>query len=58
LRERFAAAAAAERTDVSHALASVGARHVVLTTDGDWLRELAVFLRRSLHQRGAVRSLQ
>jgi uncharacterized protein (DUF58 family) len=46
LRERFAAAAANERTEVSRALASVGARHVVLSTQGDWLRELAVFLRR------------
>jgi uncharacterized protein (DUF58 family) len=46
LRERFAAAAAAERTEVSHALASVGARHVVLTTHGDWLRHFAAFLRR------------
>jgi uncharacterized protein (DUF58 family) len=47
LRERFAVAAASERAGVAHALASVGARHVVLTTEGDWLRVLAVFLRRS-----------
>jgi uncharacterized protein (DUF58 family) len=46
LRERFAVAAASERDAVSRALASVGARHVVLTTEGDWLRDLAVFLRR------------
>ena len=46
LRERFAAAATAERSEVRRALSSVGARHVVLTTEGDWLRELAVFLRR------------
>jgi uncharacterized protein (DUF58 family) len=46
LRERFAEAAATERSEVSRALASVGARHVVLTTEGEWLRELAVFLRR------------
>jgi uncharacterized protein (DUF58 family) len=46
LRERFAVAASAERVEVSRALASVGARHVVLSTEGDWLRELAVFLRR------------
>jgi uncharacterized protein (DUF58 family) len=46
LRERFAAAASSERTAVEKALSSVGVRHVVLTTDGDWLRELAVFLRR------------
>ena len=46
LRERFAAAAAAERGDVARLLASVGVRHVVLSTRGDWLRSLAVFLRR------------
>jgi uncharacterized protein (DUF58 family) len=46
LRERFAAAASSERSEVARALSSVGARHVVLTTHGDWLRELAVFLRR------------
>lgn len=47
LRERFAVAAAAERDVVSRALSSVGVRHLVLTTEGDWLRDLAVFLRRS-----------
>jgi uncharacterized protein (DUF58 family) len=46
LRARFAAAAAAERDGVARTLASAGARHVVLTTSGDWLRLLAVFLRR------------
>jgi uncharacterized protein (DUF58 family) len=46
LRERFAAAAADERTDVEKALASLGVRHLVLSTSGDWLRSLAVFLRR------------
>jgi uncharacterized protein (DUF58 family) len=46
IRERFAAAASSERSEVARALSSVGARHVVLTTHGDWLRELAVFLRR------------
>ena len=46
LRERFAAAAADERSEVARDLASVGVRHVVLSTSGDWLRTLAVFLRR------------
>ena len=46
LRRRFAAAAAAERAEVASVFASVGARHVVLTTSGDWLRSLASFLRR------------
>jgi uncharacterized protein (DUF58 family) len=47
LRERFAAAAAAEREQVAEAFASAGVRHVVLSTSGDWLRPLVAFLRRS-----------
>ena len=47
LRERFAVAAAEERAQVAQTFTSVGARHVVLTTSGDWLRSLVVFLRRS-----------
>jgi uncharacterized protein (DUF58 family) len=46
LRARFAAAAAAERAEVARLFTSAGVRHVVLTTSGDWLRSLAVFLRR------------
>jgi uncharacterized protein (DUF58 family) len=47
LRERFADAASAERRDVSRTLAGAGVRHVVLSTQGDWLRTFAGFLRRS-----------
>jgi uncharacterized protein (DUF58 family) len=46
LRERFAAAAAAEREAVARTLASCGAAHVVLATEGDWLRNLAAYLRK------------
>ncbi len=46
LRERFAVAASAERAQVTRAIASAGVRHVVLSTSGDWLRMLVVFLRR------------
>jgi uncharacterized protein (DUF58 family) len=46
LRERFAAAAAAERGQVEQAFASLGVRHVVLGTSGDWLRPLVTFLKR------------
>ena len=46
LRARFAAAAAEERGTVARTLTSAGVRHHVLTTSGDWLRSLAVFLRR------------
>jgi uncharacterized protein (DUF58 family) len=46
LRERFAAAAAAERAAVAREFTSAGVAHVTLSTDRDWLRDLAVFLRR------------
>jgi uncharacterized protein (DUF58 family) len=47
LRGRFAEAAAGERADVARELAGAGVAHVVLSTDRDWLRDLAVFLRRA-----------
>jgi uncharacterized protein (DUF58 family) len=46
LRSRFAQAAAEERRGLERMLSSIGVRHIVLTTSGDWLRPLAVFLRR------------
>jgi uncharacterized protein (DUF58 family) len=46
VRERFAAAAAGERRALVALLAGAGVRHVALSTDGDWLRPLALFLRR------------
>ena len=46
LRERFAVAARAERAEVARSFATLGVRHVVLTTSGDWLRPLVIFLRR------------
>jgi uncharacterized protein (DUF58 family) len=47
LRRRFATAAAVDRQHVAQTLASIAVRHVVLSTSGDWLRELALFLRRA-----------
>ena len=47
LRKRFADAAAEERSGLARVLTSVGVRHVVLSTSGDWLRPLALFLRRA-----------
>jgi uncharacterized protein (DUF58 family) len=46
LRRRFAAAADEERRVLTRTLASIGVRHVTLSTSGDWLRTLAVFLKR------------
>jgi uncharacterized protein (DUF58 family) len=47
LRERFAEAADEERRGLVRLLSSAGVRHVALSTEGDWLRPLAAFLRRS-----------
>jgi uncharacterized protein (DUF58 family) len=44
LRERFAVAAAEERTGVARVLSALGIPHVVLSTSGDWLRAYAGFL--------------
>jgi uncharacterized protein (DUF58 family) len=46
LRARFAAAAAEERSGLARMLSALAVRHAVLSTEGDWLRTLAVFLRR------------
>jgi uncharacterized protein (DUF58 family) len=46
LRDRFAKAAAEERSGLASGLSSAGVRHLVLETSGDWLRSLAMFLRR------------
>jgi uncharacterized protein (DUF58 family) len=47
LRERFATAAAEERRGLVRILNSAGVRHVSLSTEGDWLRPLAMFLKHS-----------
>ena len=47
VRKRFAKAAAAEREEVAAALRRAGAEHLILSTEGDWLRALAGHLRRS-----------
>jgi uncharacterized protein (DUF58 family) len=46
LRERFATAAADERAELARELREAAVEHVVLGTDGDWLRPLAGFLKR------------
>lgn len=38
LRERFAAAALQDRAEVATMITSTGARHIVLSTEGDWLK--------------------
>jgi uncharacterized protein (DUF58 family) len=51
LRERFSVAAANERRALVASLASAGVRHVAVSTEGDWLRPLAAFLRQGRHGR-------
>lgn len=51
LRERFAEAAEAERTDLARELASLGVPHAVLSTAGDWLRHFAAFIGRERRRR-------
>src|SRR5262249_8524732 len=47
LRARFADAAKQEREGLVRLLASAGVRHTALSTEGDWLRPLAAFLKRT-----------
>jgi uncharacterized protein (DUF58 family) len=46
LRERFAAAAAAQRASAAKAVRSSGAAHLVLSTDRDWLLDVVRFAAR------------
>jgi uncharacterized protein (DUF58 family) len=47
LRARFAAAAAEERSGLARMLTAAGVRHAVLSTEGDWLRQLAIYLKKA-----------
>jgi uncharacterized protein (DUF58 family) len=51
LRKRFAARAAEERKALALELRRAGAEHIVLSTAGDWLRELARHLNRRRRRR-------
>ena len=53
LRERFAQAAARERAALAGTIRDTGADHLLVSTQGEWLRPLATFLgRRPLPARG------
>jgi uncharacterized protein (DUF58 family) len=47
VRQRFADAAAEDRKELVSTLSAAGVPHVALSTEGDWLRPLAMFLKRS-----------
>jgi uncharacterized protein (DUF58 family) len=51
LRQRFAAAAAAQRAEIAAGLRSAGAAHLRLRTDSDWLLDIVRFVAASRHAR-------
>ncbi|MDG4829434.1 DUF58 domain-containing protein [Solwaraspora sp. WMMD1047] len=55
VRERFAAAAAAQRQSIRDALRRAGADHLVLRTDRDWVADLARHVQRQRRQARAPR---
>jgi uncharacterized protein (DUF58 family) len=55
LRERYAQAAAAERAEVAKALRKVRAGHLVLSTDSNWLLDIARHVAAARRSRGVAR---
>jgi uncharacterized protein (DUF58 family) len=55
LRERYAKAAAAERAEVAKALRKVRAGHLVLSTDSNWLLDIARHVAAARRSRGVAR---
>lgn len=51
LRQRYAAAAAAQRAAIAHALRAAGAAHLRLRTDSDWLLDMVRFVAAQRHAR-------
>ncbi len=51
LRERYAAAAAAQRTAVARTIRAAGAQHLRLRTDSDWLLDIVRFVAAARHAR-------
>lgn len=51
VRERFAAAAAEQRAEIARKLRAVGADHLVLRTDRDWLLDIVRFVARRKERR-------
>ena len=54
LRARYATAAADQRAAVAKALRAAGVDHLVLRTDGDWLRDLVRFVEQRRRRRTAA----
>jgi len=54
LRRRYAEAAVAQRASISSAIGATGARHLVLRTDRDWLRDIVGFVMSARRTRNSV----
>ncbi|MEA2900838.1 MAG: hypothetical protein QOH36_725 [Actinomycetota bacterium] len=54
LRRRYAEAATAQRAAIAKAIRGAGASHLVLRTDGDWLRDIVGFVLMSRRKRDAL----
>ncbi len=54
LRRRYAEAAAAQRAAIARDIRSAGASHLVLRTDGDWLRDIVGFVLMARRRRDAL----
>lgn len=55
VRQRFSDAALVQRHAIAGAIAAAGADHLVLSTDGDWLVDLARFVARRRLRHGTAR---
>jgi uncharacterized protein (DUF58 family) len=51
VRDRYAAAAGAQRQEIARRLRSAGADHLVLRTDRDWLLDIVRFVARRRERR-------
>ena len=54
LRQRYAEAAAAERTAIASAIRRSGAQHLQLRTDRDWMRDVVAFVVSNRQRRSAL----
>ena len=56
VRERFAAAAAAQRAEIARSIVSAGSEHLVLRTDRDWLLDIVRYVDARRRRRAGRRS--
>jgi len=54
MRRRYAEAAAAQRAEIAAAIRRSGAQHLILRTDGDWLRDIVDFVLSARRRRSGL----